>query len=51
MTRFTAVIRLLPVVALAFGLTGCLDFERQTIVLAFPPDSKEVRCLLLYEGL
>jgi hypothetical protein len=31
--------------------TGCLVFEKQTIVAVFPPGTQEVRCLLVYEGL
>jgi hypothetical protein len=30
---------------------GCVTFERQTVVAVFPPDGKEVRALLVYEGL
>ena len=40
---------LLPLLLL--GNTGCLVFDHQTTVIAFPPDSQEVRCLMVYEGL
>jgi hypothetical protein len=44
-----------PAVALLtfvlLGTSGCLDFDRQTVVFVFPPDSREVRALLVYEGL
>jgi hypothetical protein len=33
------------------GTSGCLEFDRQTMVIVFPEDSKEVRCLFVYEGL
>jgi hypothetical protein len=32
------------------GSTGCVTFEKETMVFVFPPDSKEVRGLLVYEG-
>jgi hypothetical protein len=36
---------------LALGTTGCLTYERQTMVFAFPKDSQEVKGLFLYEGI
>jgi hypothetical protein len=33
------------------GSSGCLTFEKQTLVLVFPRGSQEVRGLLVYEGL
>jgi hypothetical protein len=41
------------VVLLAFLLVpcaGCLDFEKETMVVAFPKDRDEVRFLFVYEG-
>jgi hypothetical protein len=40
---------LLPL--LLVGNTGCLVFDHQTTVIAFPPDSREVRVLTICEGL
>jgi hypothetical protein len=40
---------LLPLLIL--GNTGCLVFDQETAVLVFPPDSQEVRCLFVCEGL
>jgi hypothetical protein len=40
---------LLPLLLL--GNTGCLVFDQETAVLVFPPDSQEVRCLFVCEGL
>jgi hypothetical protein len=37
--------------AFALAATGCVDFEKETMVFVFPPDSPEVRGLLVYEGL
>jgi hypothetical protein len=37
--------------AFALAATGCVDFDKETMVFVFPPDSKEVRGLLIYEGL
>jgi hypothetical protein len=39
------------VALLMLGNTGCLVFERQTLVFAFPKGGKEVRALFLYEGM
>src|SRR4051812_15486258 len=30
---------------------GCVTFEKETMVFVFPPDGKEVRGLLIYEGI
>lgn len=40
---------LLPLLLL--GNTGCLVFDHQTTVIAFPPDSRQVRILTICEGL
>jgi hypothetical protein len=32
-------------------LTGCLDFEKETMVFVFPRNVPEVRALLIYEGI
>jgi hypothetical protein len=50
-TRLASLLCVVLVAPLAFAITGCLDFERQTVIVAFPKDNKEVRCLFLYEGL
>jgi hypothetical protein len=39
------------VALLMLGNTGCLIFERQTMVIAFPKNGNEVRALFLYEGI
>jgi hypothetical protein len=33
------------------GSAGCLTFEKEALVFAFPPGGREVRGLLVYEGL
>lgn len=38
---------LLPALVLC---AGCLDFEKQTLVLKVSPDGKTAECLLVYEG-
>jgi hypothetical protein len=46
--------RTLGAVALACALVGspgCLTFEKETMVFVFPPGGKEMRGLLVYEGL
>jgi hypothetical protein len=44
-----------PLLALFAGLvllsTGCIDFEKQTIVVAFNPDRDEANVLLVYEDM
>jgi hypothetical protein len=44
-----------PLLALFAGLvllsTGCIDFEKQTIVIAFNPDRDEANALLVYEDI
>jgi hypothetical protein len=44
-----------PLLALFAGLvllsTGCIDFEKQTIVVAFNPDRDEANVLLVYEDI
>jgi hypothetical protein len=39
------------VALLALLNSGCLDFEKQTIMLTFPKDGKAVHALFVYEGL
>jgi hypothetical protein len=40
---------LAAVAALALG--GCVNFDRETVVLVMPPDSKELRAVMVYEGI
>jgi hypothetical protein len=42
--------RLLLLALLLVPCAGCLDFEKETVVVAFPKDRDEVRFLLVYEG-
>lgn len=42
---------LLLFAALMLALTGCLQMDRQTMVLVFPPGTQEVRGVMIYEGL
>jgi hypothetical protein len=37
--------------AVALSSAGCLDFDKQTIVVGFVPDKDEVHVLFVYEGL
>ena len=39
------------VALLLLANTGCVVYERQTLVFAFPKGSKEVRALFVYEGM
>jgi hypothetical protein len=49
----------LPTPRRALGLTalctltlaGCVDFDREVVVITTPPDSKELRALIIYEGI
>src|SRR6266849_611636 len=43
----------LSVGAICFALTcaGCLDIEKQTILIVFPKDGKEIKALFVYQGL
>ena len=47
-----------PILAIWFGIAmlvmttaGCVNFESETMLFVFPPNSAEVRGLLIYEGL
>src|ERR1051325_399989 len=41
----------LVVAALTLPSSGCLDFERQMVVMVFPKDGKTVQALFIYDGL
>jgi hypothetical protein len=38
-------------ITLALALSGCIDFEKQTIVVVTAPEKDELHVLLVYEGL
>src|ERR1700736_4180621 len=43
--------RLVLLALLLLPSAGCLAFEKQTMIVAFPKDRDEVRFLMVYEGL
>lgn len=51
MSRLSPPVRALLFAAVALCCTGCLDFEKQTLVLKVTPDGKKAEMLLVYEGL
>src|SRR5262249_45279498 len=49
-SRGAARFGLVAVALLTLGNTGCVVFEKQTMVVSFPKGSKEARVLMVYEG-
>ena len=50
MVSFPRWLRLALAALLPCLMTGCLEFEKQTVYVAFPKDRDEVDALLVYEG-
>lgn len=45
-----SILRLTVILSLALAGGGCVTFEKETAVVAFPPGKDEIRILLIYEG-
>ena len=39
------------IVLLSLACSGCLDMEKQTMLVVFPKDGKEIKALFVYQGL